>query len=83
MDEQRASPIHMHKQERVQTPFFAFSLHVLERKLWKGKLTVDTVYEPISKSACTLIKKELSSVKWQSVQLQTPTIHLKQNLIIF
>lgn len=32
MDEQRASPIHMHKQEQVQTPFFAFSLHVLEQK---------------------------------------------------
>lgn len=48
----------------------------------KGKLTVDPVYELILKSACTL-KKKNCLLLIGSVQLQTPTIHLKQNLIIF
>lgn len=50
----------------------------------KGILIVDPVYESISKSASSLKKKKTTlSVLNASALLQTPPIHLKQNLIIF
>lgn len=50
----------------------------------KGKLIADPVYESGSKSANTLIKKQQKpSLLNAGAQLQTPPIHLKQNLMIF